>query len=68
MYLRRCLQEVRFRLGETDLFLKSDGLDADGRFIQERLQQAGVVPGIARTRAFRDYTQQVGIAKAERPS
>jgi hypothetical protein len=65
MYLRQCLQEVRVRLGEADLFLKSDGLDVDAREAQERLKQAVVVPAISRTRAFRDYTQHVGAAKRE---
>jgi hypothetical protein len=29
MYLRHCLQELRIRLGETDLFLRGDGTDGD---------------------------------------
>ena len=48
MYLRRCLQEVRMRLGESDLFLTGDDSDADKRESQDRLPPAGAELAVAR--------------------
>jgi hypothetical protein len=48
MYLRRCLQEVRMQLGESDLILRGDGWDAATRETEGRLPQSGSEPALAR--------------------
>jgi hypothetical protein len=68
MYLRRCLEEVRARLGETDLSLRGDGWSVEPHDASRPIPHAGAMAGTARRSAFRDYAQLVESAKAAQPS
>lgn len=64
MFLRQCLQEVRIRHGEFDLFLSGDGWN-DRRESQDVSREVGAELAGARAQSLRSYKQYVTPAKAE---
>jgi hypothetical protein len=68
MYLRRCLQEVRARLGETDLSLRGDGWSVEPHDMSRPFPHARAMAGTARSSASRDYAQLLESAKTVQPA